>query len=205
MSTKKAEKIQEDNFPEDVENVETNESIETQTTSLDELKKRQNELRTELQAKQAEFKDEMQAKRESLKGELAEKRAAKLKAKQAEKRNLKEERAKERAENTEKKQREGLVEKIANMEERHAIALAKLENLGDTVDADLIDLGLHKGDRVEFSDSKDKEHKMYGILERFWPYSRSYTTACAIKEEISGKTFTRSVFNVVKTEPDYPE
>jgi hypothetical protein len=147
----------------------------------------------------------MTAKRESLKNELAEKRAV-LKAEQTEKREaLKEERAKERAEKAELRTRESVETKIAKMEERHKIALAKLENLGDTVDADLAELGLHKDDHVEFLDSKDKEHKMYGILLRFWPYYRSYTTACAIKEDGTDKVYTRSVFNVKKTDTDYPE
>lgn len=223
MSKKRSKKDQEKNLPENVENVEehfesqsvNNEAPEDDeisnvgtgneaSSSLDELKKRQEELRAELELKQAEFKAEMTEKREALKNELAEKRAT-LKAERVEKQEArKEERAKEKTKKSEASMREKVAEKIAKMEKRHQIALAKLENMSDTVESDLAKLGFQKGDRVEFIDSRDK-HKMYGTLVRFWPYFRTFTTACAIKEEGTGKVYTRSIFNVKKVDSDYSE
>lgn len=210
MSAKKSKKTNEGLSPEDLGypevsgKVETSEDVKTEST-LDDLKKRQDELKAELAEKQAEFKAEMTTKRQALKDELTKKREV-LKVEEAKKREaLKEERTKERAEKSEKRQRENMAIKIAKMEERHKIAMTKLENLGDTVKTDLAELGLQKGDHVEFIDSKDKDHKMYGELIRFWPYYRSYTTACAIKEDETGKVYTRSVFNVKKTDVIFGE
>lgn len=181
MSAKKTKKVQEYIFPENVENVETNENVETSTepTSLDELKKRQEELRAELKAKQDEFKANYKAKQEELKAQKAAKRAE-LKEEEAVKRaELKEEKAKEQAEKSLKKQRENLDAKIAKMEERHQAALARLESLGDTVNIDVAESGLAKDDTVQFNQVKTGEI-LTGVIKGFFPYGRSYTTAARI-------------------------
>jgi len=210
MSAKKSKRIQEDIFPEDVENVETNENVETsenvemsaEPTSLDELKKRQDELKAELTKKQEEFKAEMDEKRVSLKKELAEKRAT-LKTEQIEKREaLKEERAKERAKKAEIRTRESIEAKIAKMEVRHKIAMAKLENLGDTVNEDVAASGLAKDDTVEFKQVKTGE-SLTGVIKGFFPYGRSYTTAAKIaytNADGEAKICYRSITKLTKVE-----
>jgi hypothetical protein len=78
----------------------------------------------------------------------------------------------------------------------------RLENLGDTVNEDVAASDLAKGDTVEFNQVKTGE-KLTGVINGFFPYGRSFTTAAKIaytNDEGEAKICYRSITKITKVE-----